>query len=198
MDELTPVLPPNLEAALDEFYAAPRPDPAFAACLEMQLRRRQIELVSHGRKSRFSTQGARRTLTQTLRSRPALALLAAILAFLALTGMAYALGRLTGFIPGFGFTSQEGTIYVLAEPVEETSGNLTLHVNQAVDDGERFWVELAATGLAGREDFPRASLLLPGGERIEFQSGGSSDTSNEDETKRMGLYTRSPTSPRIR
>ena len=135
---------------------------------------------------------------QTLRARPILALVVAVLALFALTGMAYALGRLTGFIPGFGFTTQGGSVYVLAEPVERTAGGVRLRVNQAINDGERFWVELAATGLAGREDFPRASLLLPGGERIEFQSGGSSDTSNEDETKRMGLYTRSPTSPRIR
>ena len=57
---------------------------------------------------------------QTLRARPILAFLVAILALLALTGMVYALGRLTGFIPGFGFTSNTGVVYVLAEPVEST------------------------------------------------------------------------------
>jgi hypothetical protein len=34
----------------------------------------------------------------------------AILALLGLTSIAYALGRLSGFIPGFGFTSQGGSV----------------------------------------------------------------------------------------
>ena len=119
---------------------------------------------------------------QTLRARPILALVVAVLALFALTGMAYALGRLTGFIPGFGFTTQGGSVYVLAEPVERTAGGITLQVNQAVDDGERFWVELAATGLTGQEDLPRASLLLRDGEKIQFQEGGSSGNINRIST----------------
>jgi hypothetical protein len=187
MDELNPVLPPNLQAALDEFYAAPQPDPAFAAHLGAQLRRHQSELLSTGRKSRPSSSGTRKSLMRTLRARPFLALLAVLLALLALTGMAYALGRLAGFIPGFGFTSQGSTTYVLAEPVEGTSGTISLRVNQAVNDGERFWVELSATGLAGWEGFPQAFLLLPEGERIGFQSGGSSG-SGEESTKLSILF----------
>ena len=38
-----------------------------------------------------------------LRTRPLMAVIAAVLALLVLTGIAYAVGRLTGFIPGIGF-----------------------------------------------------------------------------------------------
>ena len=52
---------------------------------------------------------------QSLRARPALAIIIAILALLALTGIAYAIGRLTGFIPGVGFV--EDIQSALEEPV---------------------------------------------------------------------------------
>jgi len=41
---------------------------------------------------------------QTLRARPIFALIVVLIALSLLTGVVYALGRLTGFIPGFGFT----------------------------------------------------------------------------------------------
>lgn len=187
MDEMSVTLPPNLDAALDEYYAGPRPDPAFAARLDGQLRQRQSEIISAGGKSRFSFSNTRRSFVQTLRARPVLAVIVAILALLALTGIAYALGRLSGFIPGFGFTSQGGSIYVLAEPVEATSGSITLRVEQAVSDGEQFWVELIATGLEEREDFSRAFVLPKGGEMIQLQAGGSSGL-DEGVTKLSYLF----------
>lgn len=52
---------------------------------------------------------------KTLRARPALAIVIAVLALLALTGIAYAVGRLTGFIPGVGFV--EDVQSALEEPV---------------------------------------------------------------------------------
>ena len=174
MDEMNPTLPPSLEAALSEFYTAPRPDPAFATRLEAQLRQHQARIVAPGRKARFAFPGVRRSFTQTLRARPLLALLVIFLALLALTGMAYALGRVSGFIPGFGFTSEGGSVYVLAEPVEGTAGGVTLRVNQSVNDGERFWVEMSADGLSTWQGFSEAYVLLPGGEKIQSEAGWSS------------------------
>lgn len=174
MDEMNPALPPSLEAALNEFYAAQQPDPAFAARLEAQLRQRQARITAPGRKSRFVSLGARGSFVQTLRARPLLALLVIFLALLALTGMAYALGRASGFIPGFGFTSGGGSVYVLAEPLESTAGGVTLRMNQAVSDDERFWVTMSANGLTTWQDFSEAYVLLPGGDKIRSEAGQSS------------------------
>jgi hypothetical protein len=175
MDEVIPILPLNLDAALNEFYTAQQPNPAFAVHLEAQLRQRQIELVSSRQQSRFSFSDTSRSFMRTLRTRPVLALLLAILILLALTGMVYALGQLSGYIPGFGFTSEGGSLFVLGKPVERSVGGITLHVNQAVNDGDRFWVELTADGLSEREGFSSAFLLLSDGTKIQSTIGGSSN-----------------------
>ena len=113
---------------------------------------------------------------QTMRARPILAFLAAILALLALTGMVYALGRLTGFIPGFGFTSNTGLVYVLAEPVESTNGGITLRLDNAVSDDTRFWTTLTAKGLPEGNINAQAFVLLPDGNKLQFQEGNESAT----------------------
>ncbi len=181
MDEMNPALPPSLEAALSEFYAAPRPDPAFAARLEAQLRQRQAQMVTPGRKSCFTFPGARGSFVQMLRARPLLALLVIFLALLALTGVAYALGRVSGFIPGFGFTSGSGSVYVLAEPVESTAGGITLRVNRAVFDGEDFLVDLSAKGLSTWDGLTEAYVLLPDGEK--YRSSASQGSGGGGEAK---------------
>jgi hypothetical protein len=68
----------------------------------------------------------RKTFLQFLRARPALALLIVLLAIGLLTGAAYAISRLTGFIPAFGFISGEGDIYVLGEPASASVDGVTL------------------------------------------------------------------------
>lgn len=187
MDEINSILPPSLEAALNEFYVAPQPDLAFSAHLETQLRQHLGELVLPLQKGRLPAVKSRRSFTHLLRARPILAVLLAILVLLALTGMAYALGRLTGFIPGFGFTSDGNPVYVLAEPVGGSIDGIMVHVEKAVNDGEGFWVELTVDGLDEWQDFSRAYLLLPSGEKIEYQAGGSSET-GEGETKLSYLF----------
>ncbi|NMC81132.1 MAG: hypothetical protein GYA59_17365, partial [Chloroflexi bacterium] len=118
MAEQKDIRPPELESALFEFYAGPQPDAAFAARLEEQLRRRQTESVLPERPTHVSLWASRRSLMKTLRARPLLALLVAVLAVLVLTGVAYAIGRLAGFIPGVGFV--EDVQSVLKEPVVVT------------------------------------------------------------------------------
>ncbi len=48
MDEMNWTLPPELEHALSDFYSAPEPAPLFAAHLEEQLARLQIDLLQAG------------------------------------------------------------------------------------------------------------------------------------------------------
>lgn len=67
----------------------------------------------------------------TLRARPILLLLAILLALTLLTGVAYAIGRLTGFIPGIGFV-ETSALRVLAEPVSVTRDGITLTVEQVM------------------------------------------------------------------
>ena len=109
---------------------------------------------------------------QTLRARPVLAFLAAILALIMLTGMAYAVGRLTGFIPGFGFTSNTGTVFILAEPVESSQAGIALRIDNAVSDDTRFWAAFTVNGLTGRETNPQVFVLLPDGKKVQMTVGG--------------------------
>ena len=84
---------------------------------------------------------------QTMRARPALAVLLAILALLVLTGVAYAIGRSLGYIPGVGFV-QPASLRVLTEPVHETRDGVTVTIEQAVVDAERTVVVYKAEGLS--------------------------------------------------
>lgn len=188
MNEIKIILPPNLDAALNKFYAVQEPDRFFAGHLEAQLRQRQRELVSQKRKFHFSFADKRSTMLQKLRAQPILAFFFAILTLLALTGIVYAVGRLTGFIPGFGFTAEGETVYVLAEPVESNAGGITLHVDQAVSGKDQFWVELTVEGdgLPERDfstpEFSDAFVQQPDHEPVKVQGSVSSwITENETE-----------------
>jgi hypothetical protein len=118
----------------------------------------------------------RRTFMQTLRARPVLAMVLALLALLLLTGVAYAIGRLTGFIPGIGFV-QTHSLRVLAEPVRQTRDGITVSIEQVVADSERTIIIYKAEGLSlqaanskgeGGGPFGSAHLLrLPDGTTLE-------------------------------
>jgi len=180
MNEINTILPPNLDAVLNKFYAAQEPDAIFAGHLEAQLRQRQRELVSQKQKFRFSFADKRRAMIQKLRTQPILAFFFAILTLLALTGIVYAVGRLTGFIPGFGFTAEGETVYVLAEPVESSAGGITLHVDQAVSGEDQFWIKLTAEGEGLSEwdfatpEFSNALVQQPDHEPVKVQGTGGS------------------------
>ena len=119
----------------------------------------------------------RKTFMQTLRARPALAILLAFLALLLLTGVAYAIGRLTGYIPGVGFV-QTNSLRVLAEPVSQTQEGITVSIEQVFVDAERTIIIYKTEGLTiqaansegegGGNPFGSAHLLLlPDGATLE-------------------------------
>jgi len=181
-------LPPELDTAITGYYSSLKPSSTFASRLERELRQRRHELLQQKTTSRFRVSwNAWQEIMKILRAQPILTLLAVIIALLLLTGVAYAVGRLTGFIPGFGFTSESGSVYVLTSPVEVTAGNLRLRVDHAVNAGERFWVDLTVYGHTERDNFSRAYVLLPGGEKIQHQSSVSSGLA-EDETKLSYIF----------
>ena len=80
----------------------------------------------------------RKSLVKTLRARPLLVILIVLLIVLLFTGAAYAIGLLTGYIPGIGFV-QTNSLRVLVEPVSQTRQAVTVTIEQVV-------VELAAYG----------------------------------------------------
>ncbi|MDL1944324.1 hypothetical protein FBQ99_18470 [Chloroflexi bacterium CFX2] len=88
----------------------------------------------------------RRTFIMTLRARPILMFLVILLALTLLTGVAYAIGRLTGFIPGIGFV-ETSVLRVLAEPVTVTRDGITVSIEQVVVDSERTVIVYKAEGL---------------------------------------------------
>lgn len=112
---LTPLPPelnlaPELSSALDAFYRAPEPDPAFTARLEARLSQ-PAEDVSQAHSPIYP----RRSIMRTLRTRPILAVALAIAALLLLSAFAYAVIRIAGFIPGIGFVKDVHS--VLATPI---------------------------------------------------------------------------------
>ncbi len=90
MDKMDLILPPELDATLTHFYTVPKPDPAFAARLDVDLRRRFDELSA----PKVDTG---RPFMRSLRARPALAFLFVLVALSLLVGAVYAVGRLSGF-----------------------------------------------------------------------------------------------------
>jgi len=134
VNEMKPTLPPELHALLDTFYTAPHPSPGFTERLEAQLREQHARLIARAKPSPFILPGNRRSLMQSLRARPILALLAALLGLLLLTGVAYAVGRLLGFIPGIGFVGDVQSILespvVVNRPLEGVSSPTPSSVNE--------------------------------------------------------------------
>jgi hypothetical protein len=72
-----------------------------------------------------------------VRTRPALALCLILLVLALLSGVAYAIGKVTGYIPGIGMVDQSEPLRVLAEPVIVTREGITLTVEQVVVSSER-------------------------------------------------------------
>ena len=139
MNKINQNLPPTLRSAMETFYTIPQPDPAFAEGLEAQLRQRQIELTARqidrmaaapvAASSKQKTGSLhliqRSSFMHMLRTHPILAVIAAVLALLLLTGIAYAVGQLTDFIPGIGFVQDVHSVLetpvVIKRDIDNTS-----------------------------------------------------------------------------
>jgi len=119
----------------------------------------------------------RKTLMQTLRARPALALLLALLCLLLLTGIAYAIGRSLGYIPGVGIVEQSTPVRVLDGKPGVRRDRITLTLKQLVADATQTVViyrikgVVFARGVAEQECTEAPSLLLENGDRLESTGG---------------------------
>jgi len=169
MDEINVILPSELKSALRDFYAGPKPDSSFASHLDLELRR-------YHSKTPYPPKDNKSSFMKSLRARPAIAVLLAIIALLLLSGAAYTIGRLAGFIPGFGFTS--GAAYVLNVPVEVSQNDVMVKVEKAVHDSAGLWVDLSVHGLSEGDGYTPGYVLSQTGEKVQSERGGgiSSET----------------------
>jgi len=125
----------------------------------------------------------RKSLMQTLRARPALALFILLLALALLTGVVYAVGWLTGYIPGVGIVDLSAPLRVLAEPVSQTRDGVTLTVTEAVLSADKTVLFVKIEGVPADAYppgeaigcFGKVDLSLPDGTLLEggFISGGN-------------------------
>lgn len=120
---------------------------------------------------------------QTMRARPALAIMLAILALLLLTGVAYAIGRSLGYIPGVGIVEQGTPIRVLAEPVSVTRDGITLTITNAILTLDKtvveFTLENVPLGALSQDEnvfgcSSSAELHLPDGTTLQIMKGSAS------------------------
>jgi hypothetical protein len=117
----------------------------------------------------------RKSPTMTLRTRPVVALLIAVLILLALSGAAYALGRMLGYIPGVGIVDQSAPVRILAEPVVMEKDGLRVTVSEVVADSEHTFIAYSVDGIivpamarATCGAFP--TLQLPDGSALSIVS----------------------------
>jgi hypothetical protein len=118
----------------------------------------------------------RKTLMKTLRAQPALMILSVLLALVLLSGVAYAAGRLTGFVTGFGFVSDASTTRVLENPIEVTKNGITFLVEKAVSDETRSWLEVSLSHTPYPDAAYDAVILLPDGQSIPLQAATSQES----------------------
>ncbi len=172
-NEMNPT-PLFIETSLSSLFTSSQPRKEFVDDLAMQL---HFQYLDH-KSSRIIIQPQKEnwflSFQKKLRARPVMLVLSVLVAMLVLTGIVYAVGRLSGYIPGFGFSSGNQTIYVLDEVTEVEENGLKVQLEQAVSDEERFWVKLRIEILGEPPFFSSSYLLLEDGTRIELDSSGSS------------------------
>jgi hypothetical protein len=127
----------------------------------------------------------RKSLMTTLRARPLVAALLALLILLALTGVAYAIGRSLGYIPGVGLVDQNIPLRVLAEPVSMTRDGVTITVEEAVLASDKTVIAFTVDGIpvdklsndetANKADLVKCNmsegLRLPDGTLLKITGG---------------------------
>ena len=126
--------------------------------------------------SEISAKVERKSPMQTLRARPFMAMLIALFILLTLSGVAYALSRALGYIPGVGIVDQSSPLRVLAEHVSQTRAGITITVSDAVISADRTIlvvkfenvpVDLVPNQEEYPDCYPAPALQLPQGDPLQ-------------------------------
>lgn len=117
-----------------------------------------------------------------LHTHPFMAILLALLILLALSGVAYAIGRSLGYIPGLGVVDQNTPFQVLAEPVLHTRDGITVTVKKAISNADQVFVVFTVEGIPLDSHSPvigldtcqaYPELHYPGGKSVKVYGGTS-------------------------
>ena len=162
---------PEFEEMIRKALDVPDADPAFVKKMRIELTSRPVKM-----KSRL----------MTLRTRPFVAFLIALLILLALSGVAYALGRKLGYFPGLGLVQQDAQFRVLSEPVSQTRDGITVTITQAISNTDQMSVTLKVENVPTEKQtfqilpdsktcrsYPDSypELRFPNGESVKIYSG---------------------------
>ena len=109
----------------------------------------------------ISAQLERKSLMMTLRTRPIMAMLIALVVLLALSGAAYALGKAFGYIPGLGIVDQSAPLRVLAEPVSQTRDGITITIKEAVISSDKTIITLTMENIPFDKLSPLTDATCP-------------------------------------
>lgn len=89
----------------------------------------------------------RGSVMTVLRARPVLTILLVLLVLALLSGVAYAIGKSMGYIPGIGLVDRSMPLRMLAEPVTVTRDGITLTVEQVVISADKTVVVYKVEGI---------------------------------------------------
>lgn len=139
------------------------------------------------------------SLIQSCRTRPLTRALILILFLLMLTGVAYAMGNLFGFIPGVGIIEQGVPLRILSDPVTEMREGITIAIQRAVLSGDKTVVIYSVEGIPAYA-YPESNkapgctkapeIHLQDGSTLKFSSGESASWGTGYESK--AIYTAIP------
>ncbi len=164
MDDVELTLPPDLDAALSDYYRASQPSPEFALNLQGRLLHTMAQADS-----------ARQGPTSPLRRRPALLALLILVILLLLAGVAYAIGNALGFVPGVGLVDRTVPVRVLVAPVIAKRQGLTVTISAVISDASQTFLAYRVEGIPVTYDrWPTCGsspqMRLPNGSNLGFKS----------------------------
>jgi hypothetical protein len=121
-----------------------------------------------------SAHGRKKTLLQTLRSRPALLILVLVIGLALVTGMAYVVGKSMGYFPGVGLVDLSAPVRILKEPVRVQHGGVIIVVDKVIADATRTVVQYHFDGwpFGPGDDFPIPVLRLENGKELTSNGNG--------------------------
>lgn len=131
----------------------------------------------------FQTIPGRTTFTQTLRTRPLMATLIVLLILLLLSGVAYALGKALGYVPGYGLMEQNVQMLALDKPVTQTRGGVTITIEDMAFTADKLYSTITIENIPANLSLPMTDTTtvtcqgdwtyqLPDGSKLGFEHGG--------------------------
>jgi len=131
----------------------------------------------------FQTNPGRTTFTQTLRTRPLMAALIVLLVLLLVSGVAYALGKALGYVPGYGLMEQGAQMLALDKPVTQTREGVTITIEEMAFTVDKLYSTISIESIPANLSLPMTDTTtvtcqgdwiyrLPDGSKLGIEHGG--------------------------